>query len=409
MAETSRVKSRRPTGRCGDAGASARKLKFSEGEKVPDRIPKLSIHRANVLQPWGILNIDVINAEKAVKLPPDWLKHSGLSLDARQRNFEDWQNRTLALINKVLWPRYDRDRQEWIGHSTKSMHALTKADLSLMIDMQHPRSGIVHFQQLPDSPKRTLDLRPHRVLFENEDGTGIFGSFPSYDRDAIGGPLGSSLAAAVAEMEVLGFEGDFRKQDPINFRFKNNLQRPRPMQMALRFKFFDFEYKDAATSITPSMCSGHCLQGVLDGGSVLDRFLTDGVTLSAEELEAFGQWAVDIGDRRVMAGIHYPSDNICSWLLFLLAADSLYERPEVKKIIGHAIRTRSFVYRELHRWKKIGKGTVYTPALYELDQLLPPANLNLSNLLSQPPSGPGPAPVPVAPRPRRNRKAMPTA
>jgi hypothetical protein len=368
---------------------------------VPDRISKLSIHRANVLQPWGMLNIVRINSEKGVRLPPDWLKSSGLSLEARRLNFEDWENSTLALINDVLWPRYDRDRQVWVGRSTRFMHALTIADLSLMLDMQHPRSGVTHFTQLPDSPRRTLDIRAHQRLFDDEDGPEIFGSFPNYDRDAVNGPLGHSVEEVAAEMKVLGFEADFTKQDPINFRFKNHLQRPRPMQMALRFKFFDFEYLDAATSITPSMCSGHCLQGVLDGGSVLERLLVDGGPLSVPQLEAFGQWAVDIGDRRVMAGIHYPSDNLCSWLLFLLAADSLYERPEeVKKIIGHAIRTRSFIYRELHRWKKIKKGMVYARALNELDRLLPPADLDLSKLLPRA----GTAPIPPTSTPRHVRK-----
>jgi hypothetical protein len=153
------------------------------------------------------------------------------------------------------------------------------------------------------------------------------------------------------------------------------------MQMALRFQYFNFEYLDAASSITPSMCSGHCLQGVLEVGGALERLLDDHIPLNLDKLLAICQWAVDIGDRRVMAGVHYPSDNICSWLLFLRMADFVFHRPDIKRIMGFAIAHRSFVFKELHRWKRIGRGRVYTAALAELNSLLPDPSFDLSSVL----------------------------
>ena len=92
------------------------------------------------------------------------------------------------------------------------------------------------------------------------------------------------------------------------------------MQMAIRFDVSDFRYHEAVTSLSPSMCSGHCLQSsVCVGGSI--EAAIGVLNLTPEVKAALGQWAVDIGDRRVFAGVHFPSDNLCSWITFLRMAD----------------------------------------------------------------------------------------
>ena len=74
-------------------------------------------------------------------------------------------------------------------------------------------------------------------------------------------------------------------------------------------------------------------------------------------MPALLQLAVDIGDRRVFAGIHYPSDAIASWIVVKTLADHVFRNSEVKGLLLEAIKTRSEVYAKL---SKIG---IYTPAM----------------------------------------------
>jgi len=334
----------------------------TEGEiKVNEKQPELSIFDAGVIQPWGVMNQDT-EFDAAMRVPSDWQPFEGATLSQRIDHFEAWMKDTFALVNTVLWPRYDPKRQVWIGESTAFMKELMQTDLELMLDLQHPPSGIEHFRSVFKSLRRTLSLKSHWSLFRIEDGSGIFDNFPLYCRDA--------PEDLKSEMSSLCFSGDSDKQAPVNFRFKNSLQRPRPMQMAQRFALTNFLYEDAASSISPSMCSGHCLQGVLEVAAALERILDDELSLSEEQLLSIGQWGVDIGDRRVMAGIHYPGDNISSWLIFLRMSDFVFHQSYAPQVMAYAIRKLSFIYRELHRWKDSGRGAVYISALNALDQEL---------------------------------------
>jgi hypothetical protein len=348
---------------------------IAKGGAVMANELELSIHDADVLLPWGILNVDRITAEKGIKVPADWLIGTNRTLQEKIQHFSGWREEILKLINAILWPRYNRDNEKWIGDSSTFMHELTKTDLALLGLLRHPVSGVSRFNRIPSSPLRSLDILAHEMLFEQEDAPGaIFGTFPAYDRTA-----DTATATAIA---TLCARADFEKQDPVNFYFKNHLQRPRPMQMALRFGFLDFEYENAASSITPSMCSGHCLQGVLDVSGAIERLLQDfRGQMTVDKLTALGQWGVDIGDRRVLAGVHYPSDNVCSWLIFLRMADFVFVQPNVKLIMGYAIQNLSYVFQQLQQWMKDGEGKVYGPALAELDRHLPPSGFTLHDVL----------------------------
>jgi hypothetical protein len=65
------------------------------------------------------------------------------------------------------------------------------------------------------------------------------------------------------------------------------------------------------------MISGHCLEGCLAGAWLAWCLQFDSQGLDHLDWrrvhKALQQWSVDIGDRRVMAQVHYPSDNIGSW------------------------------------------------------------------------------------------------
>jgi membrane-associated phospholipid phosphatase len=59
---------------------------------------------------------------------------------------------------------------------------------------------------------------------------------------------------------------------------------------------------------SPSAISGHAFQGLM--GCLAAYLEFPEVTAYRADLVKL---AVDIGDRRVLAGIHYPSDNAMSW------------------------------------------------------------------------------------------------
>jgi hypothetical protein len=245
------------------------------------------------------------------------------------------------------------------------METLTKADLQLMLEIQHPRRGGREFDKVPTSPVRASSAVSHHDLFTKEDdcgGTNIFSNFNFYNKTADDKTL--------AAVQDLSWQANDNKQTPVGYLFKSDLQRPRPMQMALRFGFHSFEYFDATSSLTPSMCSGHCLQGLISVGAVIERFLDDGVDLTPDLTFALSQWAVDIGDRRVMAGVHYPTDSLCSWVLFLRMAESVYHRPEVRDILSRAITSHSYIHREILRFAETEEGQVYKRPLRLLESSL---------------------------------------
>ncbi len=334
---------------------------------VETSVPSISICRDCALPAWGGLNNDGLSVLASSKLPAHWsFEFDGAR---RQRQFDRWWFHTLRLINRHLWPRYDRHQMKWEGESVVFMRPLTEADLRLSLRIQHPESGGRQFDKTITSTLRPPDNVTHKDLFEKEDkcdGSTMFSNFGEYDRQA-----DDKLLAGVY---TLCWAGDDTKQAPVIYLFKRVLQRPRPMQMALHFGIHNFGYEEATSSLTPSMCSGHCLQGLLCVGTVIERLLQDGV-LTPELRRTLPQWAVDIGDRRVLAGVHYPTDSLCSWIIFLRMADFVFEKSqakEVKELLGNAIVTKSYLYQEILRFADSADGQIYQEPLQLLKSSFEP-------------------------------------
>ena len=336
---------------------------------------ELSIFDAGVLQPWGLLD-DSKSAVLTQAVPDEW--DIGRTPAARRAaSFDTWRHHVLSVINDVLWPRFDPRKRAWIGRRADSqfMQDLSEADLQLMHRLRHPEFGTGIFFKRPQPPLRAVDMKTHKDLFDIEDSGPPLDPHKLYDRTFTDH---AALADAVGHI-------DNHRQSPINFWFKNELQRPRPMQIALRRQQMDFLYNIAKTSITPSMCSGHALQGTMCLGGSLEILLDRGVEFDEDRLETHGRWAVDFGDRRVMAGAHYPSDNLCSWLIFLSAAKFLFHRPEVWLTVGYAIRNFSVVYALMQTSaQEEPLGYPYKDALQTLEGYLPPKELTLTGILKEP-------------------------
>ena len=84
---------------------------------------------------------------------------------------------------------------------------------------------------------------------------------------------------------------------------------------------------------TPALPSGHSLQGFLFGAFIYLYFLKYYESLDenqfGEEINLLVDVSKETGDRRVMAGVHYPSDVFASWIVFCCIINKL----KIKSII----------------------------------------------------------------------------
>lgn len=261
------------------------------------------------------------------------------------QSYEDWSKAALALLNDVLWPSWQVAAGAtvggWVGPSAARMDLLTKADLEILKEIR------------TDGPKRPIDQRlrsplrrpggfTHGQFFLAEDDAKLGESYEEYD--ATGKVPGSAVRAM--------FTGDptahSRKLGNVPLEFKNRLQRPRPYQAALLTGLAGFTWTMAKTSMTPAIPSGHAIQGLMGVSCLAEQLIVDKTTLLADQWRALQQLAVDIGDRRVMGGVHYPSDNIASWLLTLELIDHVFDEAEaVRAFVWSAITERSLVYQRI--------------------------------------------------------------
>jgi len=132
------------------------------------------------------------------------------------------------------------------------------------------------------------------------------------------------------------------------FDFKAILNRPRPYQAADIFGLNDFVHHVGSPGnhkgMSPSMISGHCLQGILLSCKALELWL-DGGKVEQSAYDSLQHYAVDFGDRRVFGGVHYPSDNIASWVLSIKIIPYIFRHAdEILAFAKNAIKNKSVVY-----------------------------------------------------------------
>jgi hypothetical protein len=319
--------------------------------------PTQSIFDRDALPPWGPLSPEYVDGPDPKFPPKDWLITSRKSPLEKQKHYDEWSKRLLARIAEILWPLYVPDKQVWRGKSVPWMTKLTQADLGTMGGLAQ------HLHQKPQSPLRPMTINTHLALFRIEDqdgGSDMFTNYSYYD-----GTQGAAVLEAMRDMAGLANDA---KLGGIDIVLKSNLQRPRPMQMAIRFGVSDYHYHEAVTSISPSMCSGHCIQSCVCVGGAVEAAVGS-LALTSDVKTAIGQWGVDIGDRRVFAGVHFPSDNLCSWIAFLRMADYVYTKPEAKQVMADAIVKQSEVFSRLKVLGATEAGKYHRAAIREVEFL----------------------------------------
>ena len=266
------------------------------------------------------------------KPPGDWQNKVGWSI---------WRDSMSTLLSHVLWPRYDKPTKSWIGSATKSMHQLTLADFELL-KVLRPR--------LSDSAGPPVAQMSKKDLFILEDikrdpQTGLRLSDRGPDL-SLRKYLETVLEPAKVDDLVGGFlDGVNAKAGNVDLEMKLDMQRPRAYQMALLLDQDWFTHQDARTAVTPSMISGHCVETLMGGVATYYRAEQLGVSKTA--LESLAQHTVDVGDRRVLAGVHYPSDNISSWLTGLMLCAQVCPDSGGREWAWTAITGHSEIYKAI--------------------------------------------------------------
>ena len=244
-------------------------------------------------------------------------------------------------IAKNLWPDIGHPKFNNRPNVTKRHQYLTLADLAIMQPLMQTRTTYPNI--CPQPPQ------DHLVLFKVEDLTleGVKASFSLYLYTGAASINQAQQAAigAIAADNLVACNG-------LLYRLKMKFQRMRPFQAAYLSHALGFEYQGARSAYSPSLPSGHCLSGVYAACRVFEAHLERKITpaLDSDQIERLQQLAVDIGDRRVMAGVHYPTDNIASWYCMASLIPHCFPNyvNEIKEFLKRCIE-KSAVWIELKK------------------------------------------------------------
>lgn len=305
--------------------------------------------RIHSFPPYGALARPYAQQISDPVAPIDFSTHGG-----DRDEWLKWIEETVALINSCLWPSWNYREQCWISQSIEMMNDLTLADFSIL-------RGFLESNYLESTlPLSVVAWRARHLEF-----------FLDEDQDRIGRRLGeysSELPASVIPYDRWIAEIFRTKIGYTSMHLKYHLQRPRAYQVATLVGADWFTWNLGATSMSPSMSSGHALQGLLLAAGTFEGLLQKGVALSSEAKVGLAQFGVDIGDRRVFAGIHYPSDNIASWIAVGRLAKKVFHRRETREFIHFAVTERSEVYKRVAG--ALSQHPVLIPSLSALDGAL---------------------------------------
>lgn len=251
-------------------------------------------------------------------------------------SWESFVDECVDEVAALLWPRWNYASASWIDPNLDAMLALTTADFAIFAELGYSPSPL---EAPVNSSEAVAWIGSHKPFFEEEDGAGMGSRAALYS---------SSMPHALAhEFSLRMDEARRAKVGTASMQVKHQLQRPRAYQVAALLGISDFQWTTGATSMSPSMSSGHCLQGLLMTIGAVDLAIAQGHSFDAGTLEGLEQFAADVGDRRVYAGIHYPSDNIASWMLAALIGDRVLSSEQSRASLRSAVLNRSEVWKRL--------------------------------------------------------------
>jgi hypothetical protein len=276
------------------------------------------------LPPWGQMEERLLASIDASTVPIDWTPedHSEPTLS----KWKEWVKKIVTTVSTTLWPVYEPGSTTWDASLTK----LLDTDFSLLDDL-HDYLG------LPIDGMYPTTVLHSDCFMEEDNGDIDFGTdYERYDP--------TLLPHALQCLPTILMAGIADKVGTLDLQLKQFFQRPRAHQVAFLQQRTNYNYRWACTANTSSLVSGHCLQASLAGCTA---FAALGKDMSNESIGVLGQFTMDIGDRRVFAGIHYPSDNLASWYVALNLLPRVFDKDtaqKTKEFLVTAIATKSRVF-----------------------------------------------------------------
>jgi hypothetical protein len=245
-----------------------------------------------------------------------------------------WVEAMVAKIATAIWPAWNPVSETWEGVAAGAALSLTAADLELMALLAGRYA----------QPARGAGGREtHEWWFLREDV--LFGETPNDY------PYGNTLenrfelcfpgcAVKYPELrQAFNAGGLSTYTASLSWKLKSRLQRPRAGHMAKLLGLQAPAVKMACSAWSPAAISGHAFQGLM---GALQIHMTHHGTMSEDETKALRELAADIGDRRVLAGVHFPSDNLMSWWTALEVLPFLVkdkpEETQMRTFVVEAIR-----------------------------------------------------------------------
>jgi hypothetical protein len=288
--------------------------------------------------------------------PDDWRSDA---------NWLAWRGKLLDLIKTVLWPIYDFDTLTWKGDATDRMIGLTDADF-LMLEGLRPyiklnvpkiKTPATHFEMF-----QFEDHAEDRLEREAGIDRGVDRTLRSYLEGLTDQRTIDTLAGWIES-------GMLRKAGSLPVQVKRDLQRPRAFQVSDSLGQRWFTHHQALSSTSASMISGHAFKGCTMG--VASFYHAAALSCAPAVFDALARIAVDFGDRRVFAGVHYPSDNLGSWIAGMLICEHVcVDGGRLgREFLWRAISTKSVVYASIAEAISRDEAPDHKPAFTLLTEL----------------------------------------
>ena len=255
----------------------------------------------------------------------------------REQSFSEWRTGIRDLIADHIWPRFDRDSRLFVGKATEWAEAATAAEIGIMI--LEFRQEPAYLDRVIASPNAVPNPSTQRYHYEIDDDLEkpVVSNFDEYDRTLSPSELQQFIPIAVRALN---------KKPSGLFWLKHELVRPRPLQASMILGFERFTSEVARTALHSSCHSGHCLEGLLACCALAETWWSAETPPDQGRLDSLKQYAVDFGDRRVFGGVHYPSDNIVSWVIALDLIPHIFTNADrVLAFALDAIVNHSVVYK----------------------------------------------------------------
>lgn len=292
-----------------------------------------------MLPPYGLFSLHHRALAARDEPMEDWLPH--LNEAERLSEFLKWRAELRTELSKVIWPYLVRQgggvAPTWSGTNIDTARSIVGLELNLMINkFQGAGAKIKEPAPLVSDPEFG-DLHVNQFVVEDHPSQPAAINL----RDYVSGLSEQQFSDTRSVVD----QAYATKKLPGLFWFKNAFMRTRPYQASLILGRDEFENYPALSARHSSFYSGHCLEGVIFSAAIEEFWRSKGGEYSSDQFDSLAQYAVDFGDRRVFAGVHYPSDNIGSWIMALQLAKRAFSEPEQTfSFIRRAIVEKSAVY-----------------------------------------------------------------